>query len=38
MNPDLQNERKKITFNIEALTHVIDGGEAFTTRRREIGM
>ena len=38
MNPDLQNERRKATFNVEALTYVIEGGEAFTQRRREIGI
>ena len=37
VNPDLQKERLKATFNTEQMTNVLDGGEAVTKRRRYIG-
>ena len=38
VNPDLQRERDRASFDIEKLTHVLDGGDWFTERRRYIGM
>ena len=37
VNPDLKKERDTATFKTEELTHVIDGGEAKTKRRKELG-
>jgi acyl-CoA oxidase len=34
MNSDLKQERDKATFNVERLTHLIDGGKDNTERRR----
>jgi acyl-CoA oxidase len=34
MNPDLKREREQATFNVEKLTHMLDGGKAKTERRR----
>ena len=34
MNPDLKRERAKATFNVEKITHVLDGGREKTERRR----
>ncbi|XP_037115764.1 peroxisomal acyl-coenzyme A oxidase 1 isoform X2 [Syngnathus acus] len=36
MNPDILNERKKATFDIEKLTNILNGGPEKTKRRREI--
>ena len=36
VNPALLNERSKASFDREQLTNILDGGEWFTTRRREI--
>ncbi|XP_054635959.1 peroxisomal acyl-coenzyme A oxidase 1 isoform X2 [Dunckerocampus dactyliophorus] len=36
MNPDIQKERQKATFEVEKLTHILDGGPEKTRRRREI--
>jgi acyl-CoA oxidase len=36
MNPDLQRERSKATFSVARLTHMLDGGAAQTTRRRQL--
>jgi len=38
VNVDLQNERKKCTFNTEELTNFLDGGEQKTLRRRKLGL
>lgn len=35
INPDLQKERKKCTFNTLELTHLLDGGEQKTQERKE---
>ena len=37
VNPDLQKERDTATFNTKELTHILDGGEAKTKRRKELG-
>uniref|UniRef100_A0A674DFD0 Acyl-coenzyme A oxidase n=1 Tax=Salmo trutta TaxID=8032 RepID=A0A674DFD0_SALTR len=37
MNPDITRERENATFNVEKLTHILDGGIEKTKRRREIG-
>ena len=37
-NADLVRERSGASFNIEELTHIIDGGEHRTNRRKELGM
>ena len=34
MNPDLKRERINATFDVEKITHVIDGGKENTERRR----
>jgi acyl-CoA oxidase len=34
MNPDLKREREQATFNVEKLTHMLDGSKAKTERRR----
>lgn len=34
INPDLQKERQNATFDIEKITHMLDGGSARTERRR----
>nr|XP_057925438.1 peroxisomal acyl-coenzyme A oxidase 1 isoform X2 [Doryrhamphus excisus] len=36
MNPDIQKERQKATFDVVKLTHILDGGPEKTRRRREI--
>ncbi|TKS68816.1 Peroxisomal acyl-coenzyme A oxidase 1 [Collichthys lucidus] len=36
MNPDLMKERQNATFDVEKLTHILDGGPEKTKRRREI--
>ncbi|XP_056135593.1 peroxisomal acyl-coenzyme A oxidase 1 isoform X2 [Lampris incognitus] len=36
MNPDIQRERKNASFDVEKLTHILDGGPEKTRRRREI--
>ncbi|XP_021423746.2 peroxisomal acyl-coenzyme A oxidase 1 isoform X1 [Oncorhynchus mykiss] len=36
MNPDITRERENATFNVEKLTHILDGGIEKTKRRREI--
>jgi hypothetical protein len=33
MNPDLQRERDNATFDVERVTHMLDGGKARTERR-----
>lgn len=38
VNEDLLKERRKCTFDVEELTHFIDGGEQATKDRREVGM
>lgn len=35
-NEDLKKERLKATFDVEKLTHLLDGGQAKTARRRQI--
>ena len=37
VNADLVQERKKATFNVQELTHFIDGGPERTKRRKELG-
>lgn len=37
MNPDITRERQNATFDVEKLTHILDGGPEKTKRRREIG-
>lgn len=37
MNPDIMKERQNATFDVEKLTHILDGGSEKTKRRREIG-
>lgn len=37
MNPDITRERENATFDVEKLTHILDGGIEKTKRRREIG-
>ena len=37
VNPDLQRERNKATFDPLELTYALDGCEEFTQRRRELG-
>lgn len=37
VNEDLQNERKKSTFDTLELTHLLDGGAEKTKERRELG-
>uniref|UniRef100_A0A8C3AZS0 Acyl-coenzyme A oxidase n=1 Tax=Cyclopterus lumpus TaxID=8103 RepID=A0A8C3AZS0_CYCLU len=37
MNPDITRERQHATFDVEKLTHILDGGPEKTRRRREIG-
>eukprot|EP00537_Pseudo-nitzschia_pungens_P008557 CAMPEP_0172370282 /NCGR_PEP_ID=MMETSP1060-20121228/36906_1 /TAXON_ID=37318 /ORGANISM="Pseudo-nitzschia pungens, Strain cf. cingulata" /LENGTH=713 /DNA_ID=CAMNT_0013095487 /DNA_START=472 /DNA_END=2613 /DNA_ORIENTATION=- len=34
MNPDLKRERSNATFDVEKVTHVLDGGRSKTERRR----
>nr|XP_040041910.1 peroxisomal acyl-coenzyme A oxidase 1 isoform X2 [Gasterosteus aculeatus aculeatus] len=36
MNPDITRERQNATFDVEKLTHILDGGYEKTKRRREI--
>ncbi|XP_021412888.2 peroxisomal acyl-coenzyme A oxidase 1 isoform X1 [Oncorhynchus mykiss] len=36
MNPDITRERENATFDVEKLTHILDGGIEKTKRRREI--
>ncbi|XP_068448392.1 peroxisomal acyl-coenzyme A oxidase 1 isoform X2 [Clinocottus analis] len=36
MNPDITRERQNATFDVEKLTHLLDGGPEKTRRRREI--
>ncbi|XP_053184692.1 peroxisomal acyl-coenzyme A oxidase 1 isoform X1 [Scomber japonicus] len=36
MNPDILRERQNATFDVEKLTHILDGGAEVTKRRREI--
>ena len=36
MNPDLNREREQAAFDVEKLTHMLDGGKARTERRRYI--
>lgn len=36
MNPDLERERSNCTFNVEKITHMLDGGKARTDRRRQL--
>ena len=36
MNPDLQRERQRANFNVEAITHMLDGGPERTARRRQL--
>jgi len=36
VNPDLSTERRKATFDQEALTNIVDDGKQKTNRRREI--
>lgn len=38
VNEDLQKEREKCTFNIEELTHFLDGGADKTFNRRKLGL
>lgn len=38
VNPDLVNERKKCTFNVTELTHLLDGGAQKTEERRNRGL
>ena len=37
INPDLLKERQNGTFNVETLTHILDGDEYVTERRRYVG-
>lgn len=37
INKDLLRERKKCTFNVQELIHIVDGGEKMTKMRKEIG-
>lgn len=37
VNPDLEHERKKCTFNTVELTHLLDGGPEKTAERKERG-
>ncbi len=37
VNPDLAMERAKCNFNIMEVTHILDGGEENTLRRKQIG-
>ena len=37
VNPELENERKKCTFNIEEFARWWKGGEAALYKKREIG-
>jgi hypothetical protein len=37
VNSDLENERRKCTFNIIELTNFLDGGAEKTKARRELG-
>ncbi|XP_068582874.1 peroxisomal acyl-coenzyme A oxidase 1-like [Cebidichthys violaceus] len=36
MNPDIMRERRNATFDVEKLTHILDGGPEKTKRRRKI--
>jgi acyl-CoA oxidase len=36
MNPDLQRERANSTFDVEKITHMLDGGKSRTERRRHL--
>nr|ACQ58425.1 Acyl-coenzyme A oxidase 1, peroxisomal [Anoplopoma fimbria]ACQ58887.1 Acyl-coenzyme A oxidase 1, peroxisomal [Anoplopoma fimbria] len=36
MNPDITRERNNATFDVEKLTHILDGSPEKTRRRREI--
>ncbi|XP_029285126.1 peroxisomal acyl-coenzyme A oxidase 1 isoform X2 [Cottoperca gobio] len=36
MNPDIMKERQNATFDVEKLTHILNGGAEKTKRRREI--
>lgn len=38
VNVDLQKERDKCTFNIEELTHFLDGGVQNTKNRKQLGL
>ena len=37
VNADLVRERKSASFNVQELTHFIDGGPDRTKRRKELG-
>lgn len=37
VNEDLQRERSKCNFNVEEITHYLDGGADATNKRRDIG-
>ena len=37
VNPDLQKERNNATFKPDEITHILDGGDGMTQRRREVG-
>ena len=37
INPDLQEERDRSSFNVTELTHFIDGGIEKTRKRKKIG-
>ena len=37
VNADLARERKSASFNVQELTHFIDGGSDRTKRRKELG-
>lgn len=37
VNSDLESERKKCTFNIQELTHLLDGGPEKTAERKSRG-
>jgi len=38
MNPDLEKERQGGTFDVEQLTHILDGGRDKTLKRHFLGM
>lgn len=38
VNPDLLKERKKCTFDVQELTHLLDGGAEKTSERKSRGL
>ena len=37
INPDIQKERDSASFQVEKLTHFLDGGQHKTEQRKSVG-